>query len=89
MANFPMTKKQYLLFKEKAEKGFELVSRQECEMADELIKGSTLSNLESILLKAMYPPLITKFILTWSEFHFGDSEIDNFLIEIEAYPEWI
>lgn len=84
-----MTKKQYISLKEKMAKDPNLISFSEAHEMEIFIKKTVLMNLQTILIEAHYPRIITDFIILMVHSDFGCLEVDSFLINIKAYPEWL
>lgn len=59
---------------------------QECREADALIKSATLDNLRS---KLHCDQITADFAVLMADLEFGCVEVDEFLLQLKAYPDWM
>ena len=66
-------------------KDFSEWTYQDCAEVDQVVKESALSNLEGKLRAQGIPDDIVNFVVDMSRYSYGSSEVDEFLMKIEAY----
>lgn len=59
----------------------------ECIAADDLVKQVTLETLRIKLRQ--YPAEVASFIQLMVRAHFGSAEVDEFLNDLQCFPDWI
>ena len=82
-----MTKEEYLTMHKKPVKEW---TYEEAKESDQLIKETSLKNLESWLsLKGKsIPETLKTWILTYARFGLGSVETDDLFIALDLYPDW-
>lgn len=89
-----MTKEEYLIWKPKFEAACNSGERiptelsVHCAEADALIKKHALKAADK-RLSNYTPRLEHELIMLMLRTHFGSAEIDAYLTETKAYPEWM
>ena len=83
-----MTKEEY-----QALEGVEISkwTHKQCVEADQLIKAEALKKAE-VIIKALHPTMddeMSQFLNDMLRYNFGSGEVDNFLMHLNAYPEWM
>lgn len=83
-----MIKAEYVKWiKERGEPGTWGMAK--CRAADQLIKQETLRNLAAVLRARSVLKLEADFIDLMVRCHFGSGEVDEFLMQLKAYPDWM
>jgi hypothetical protein len=83
-----MTKEEYLKWLEtRGEAG--TWDLRKCREADALIKRETLQKADSILRQHVKHAAIRQFTFDMLRYNFGTGEVDQLLMELKAYPDWM
>jgi hypothetical protein len=80
-----MNKKEYL-----ALKNVPIIqwTHQQCVEADRLIEKTAMTNLGKILKRRNIPKDIAEYVMMITGSKFGTGEVDEFLMNQKAYPDW-
>lgn len=79
-----MTKERYLALKATPISEWTL---SECREADALVKCVTLETVKSKLSRE--EPALRDFAMLMIRCHYGCCEVDDFLKQLNAYPDWV
>lgn len=82
-----MTKDEYIHWKETRDPEGRW-KMEDCLAADQLIKTTALENANKWCEEYIREPALSLF-KTFISVHFGSVEVDNFLQQIKAYPDWL
>lgn len=83
-----MTKEEYIAWKQTRGEA-STWDRNKCRAADELIKETTLANFREILRGRHIDPSLKKLLKTMVGAHFGSIEVDEAMIALKCYPDWL
>lgn len=81
-----MTKAEYLAL---SKINFSEWTFQQCREADALIKQETLKKVEQQLPHLIREPQVRQFTYDMIRCHFGSVEVDQLLMHLKSYPEWM
>lgn len=65
----------------------EQLTWEECKMMDKLLRDEALRILRSKLGRRASRP-VAKFAHMMAMYHYGSVEVDEFITQMEAWPEW-
>lgn len=60
-----------------------------CVKADSLIKEVALQNFEGFLNNFKLPNSVKSLYMYFVSFHFGSGDVDDVMIELGVYPDWM
>ena len=82
-----MTKNEYIVWTETRSLNPAEWDRKACIEADLLIKQEALKELARQM--ASYPNSIKNYVNLMARCHYGSVETDQFLLELNCYPDWM
>ncbi len=85
-----MTKEQYIEWKRTRHSDPALWHYDDCRNADAIIRRTTLDNFKRYLdTSRIEPQKLRALIYHHVEMHFGSAEVDDLMMELRFYPDWM
>jgi hypothetical protein len=84
-----MTKEWYLKWKANRPTKLSRWNEPDVQMAKRCIRENTLWNLRCILERQGVPAPVVGFVVRAVHNNFEDQDTESFLIDMDAYPEWM
>lgn len=85
----PWTKEQYLAWLKKRPSEPAEWSIDDCHKADRLIEREAMAALRTQIALHVRTPALRQFVEFMAQAHFGSVEVDELLMSLECYPDWM
>lgn len=84
-----MTKQEYIELKKLLDNNCNRITHSQALAMDIHVKEVTIDNLNKHLINEKIPEVYRNFIADQTRYNFGAMEIDQFLMQLNIYPDYM